>query len=119
MIHQFGSRRAFIHKYVRAGVFFLSGGMALSSCHREKKGQGSKAIASSDDACNDLSDVSAEEIQKRESLGYVKESPIVDNQCSNCNLYLPSGADKNCGGCMLFKGPVNAEGYCTYWAPKV
>lgn len=112
------SRRSFINKYARASAFFLSGGMLLSSCGGEKKEQNSQESTASADPC-DIKTVSAEELKKRQDLGYVDESPIADNQCNNCNLFLPPTAKKDCGGCMLFKGPVNAEGYCTYWAPKV
>jgi hypothetical protein len=48
----------------------------------------------------------------------VDDSPIAENQCNNCNLYLPPKGDKPCGGCILFQGPVQPEGYCTYWALK-
>jgi len=69
--------------------------------------------------CKDLSGVSKEDLAIREKLAYVNESPIPESQCANCNLYLPPSNGKKCGGCMLFKGPVEANGYCTYWAPKV
>lgn len=67
--------------------------------------------------CDDLSDVSASEIEKRNKLAYVNESPIPDSRCGNCSLYIPPATENACGGCMLFKGPVRAEGYCTYWVP--
>ena len=70
-------------------------------------------------ACDDLSSVSKQDMETRRKLGYVKESPIPDNQCQNCNLYLPPKGGQACGGCMLFKGPVFPASYCTYWAPKV
>lgn len=70
-------------------------------------------------SCEDFSGVSEAELQKRKSLGYVEKSPIADNQCQNCNLWLPPAGDQECGGCTLFKGPVYSEAYCTYWAPQV
>ncbi|MEK6479358.1 high-potential iron-sulfur protein [Catalinimonas sp. 4WD22] len=118
MLNHKRSRRDFFRQYIRAGTLLLGGGLIISSCTEGKQEQEKQVTAYSGDPCSDLSNVSAEEIQKRENLGYVAESPIADNQCNNCNLYLPPG-DKTCGGCMLFKGPVHAEGYCTYWAPKV
>lgn len=69
--------------------------------------------------CSDLSGVSDEDKALRQKFAYTDHSPISDNQCNNCNLYLPAQKDKKCGGCMLFKGPVHASGYCSYWAPKV
>ena len=69
--------------------------------------------------CDDLTGVSPEEIEKRKKLAYVNKSPIPDNRCNNCVLSLPPAKGKTCGGCLLFKGPVRAEGHCAYWAPIV
>ena len=92
----------------------------LSGCIRKKTIDESKSEADwSVDPCADLTGVSQNDIALREKLAYVKESPIADNQCNNCNLYLPPADEKKCGSCMLFKGPVYSAGYCTYWAPKV
>lgn len=90
----------------------------FGGCDSKKSAQEEKENIATGD-CSDLSGVSEAEIEKREKFGYVEESPMPNELCSNCNLYLPSGADKDCGKCMLFEGPVRAEGYCTYWAPKV
>ncbi|HEX8039434.1 MAG TPA: high-potential iron-sulfur protein [Chryseosolibacter sp.] len=98
----------------------LTGGWILDSCgpgkSSEAKSTGSDAVVT---ACDDLSNVSKGDLETRQKLGYVKESPIPDNQCQNCNLYLPPKNGQTCGGCMLFKGPVFPSSYCTYWAPKV
>ncbi|NND34718.1 MAG: high-potential iron-sulfur protein [Saprospiraceae bacterium] len=87
------------------------------SCKKTEKNEKSESFTLRD--CEDLSQVSPEEIKKRESLGYTKESPMPDKNCTNCNLYSPPSGAKICGGCMLFKGPVLAEAYCTYWAPQI
>ncbi len=79
--------------------------------------QQTQAAAQQKNLCDDLSGVSAEEIEKRKKLAYVNKTPIPDSHCSNCTLYLPPAKDKPCGGCLLFKGPVRPEGYCAYWAP--
>lgn len=99
-----------------ASTVYLGGGLLLGGCNSEKSAQGDQESASIID-CDDLTGVSEGEIEKREKLGYVKESPIAENQCSNCKLYIPSETDPGCGKCMLFAGPVHATGYCTYWAP--
>lgn len=113
------SRRKFIWDCVCASTLFLSGGLILNSCDgktvQENKLVGAKPV----DPCEDLSEISKNDILLRQKLGYVKESPIPDNKCNNCNLFLPPGTNKNCGGCLLFKGPVYPSGYCTYWAPRV
>ena len=114
------SRRKFIGKYIGATTTLLCGGLLWNGCEQKKAvGENKSSTDIAVESCDDLSGVSENDIALREKLGYVKESPINDNKCNNCNLYLPPAAGKECGGCMLFKGPVYAEGYCTYWAPQV
>lgn len=61
--------------------------------------------------------VDAQSKQMRKSLQYVEKSPKPDSKCNNCTQY---EADKfgECGGCKLFSGPVQPEGYCLSWAAK-
>ena len=123
------ARRNFLQKYVKM-VFLLAGSGTMLSLRsnasvneRKKtsafKKQPAKKLVPQDELknpCDDLSKVSAEEISKRKKLAYVSQSPVEDNQCSNCNLVIPA-PDKPCGACLLFKGPVSPEGHCAYWAP--
>lgn len=118
------SRRRFIGKYILAssvaiGTGILVAGSSVSKMAKEgDSNQQPKAPQSAQkNPCDDLTGVSAEEVAKRKKLAYVNKTPIPDSHCSNCALYLPAAKDKPCGGCMLFKGPVRAEGYCAYWAP--
>ncbi|MBK8505940.1 MAG: high-potential iron-sulfur protein [Saprospiraceae bacterium] len=73
----------------------------------------------SGDPCEDFSGISEPEFKVREAFGYVKDSPIAESQCKNCNLWKPPAEGLSCGGCTLFKGPVYDQAYCTYWAPIV
>lgn|SRR5690606_39616745 len=109
------SRRRFLSATILAGAMLP---FAAACGKKENAGQLPDATTSPSD-CRDLSGVSAEDLAIREKLAYVNESPIPENECSNCNLYLPPTDERKCGGCMLFKGPVEAKGYCTYWAPKI
>ena len=118
------SRRRFIGKYVLTGSLAIGSGLLIA-------GNTARSMANEGDSkkhpknhqplqknpCDDLTGVSADEVAKRKKLAYVNKTPIPDSHCSNCALYLPPAKDKPCGGCMLFKGPVRAEGYCAYWAP--
>ncbi len=47
-----------------------------------------------------------------------RAAPEAANQlCSNCALY--QGGDAQWGGCAIFPGKaVNADGWCSAWAPK-
>jgi hypothetical protein len=137
------SRREFIGKYFYTSSIILGGGVLLG-CTSLKSvandipesppvgsastGQDtiknsrapapqSQIEAQQKNPCDDLTGISAEEIEKRKKLAYVTKTPIPDSHCSNCTLYIPPAKDKPCGGCMLFKGPVRPEGYCAYWAP--
>jgi hypothetical protein len=124
------SRRNFLHKYLKAGSILAGAGIVLSytslSTVAKELAQSSssnqqppkKAVQPvKKNPCDDLSGVSADEIEKRKKLAYVTKTPIPDSHCSNCTLYLPPAKDKPCGGCLLFKGPVRPDGYCAYWAP--
>ena len=65
-----------------------------------------------------MTNIPEAELLLRTQLAYVDKTPLQESHCGNCNLYIPS---KNlpCGGCTLFAGPVETQGYCTYWAPIV
>jgi len=109
------SRRQFLLRSLQTVPFFLAAGCADKKS-KESSDPGREANV---DLCSDLTDVPEQDIALRRKFAYVDESPIDDNRCDNCNLYFPPKADSRCGGCMLFKGPVDPEGYCTYWAPRV
>ena len=109
------SRRKFLHTLGRKTWLFVGGTAVIYACAGKEKQQ----EAYDGDPCEDLRGISEAELDKRKNFGYVSESPIADNQCSNCNLYLPPKEAQACGKCILFEGPVQAQGYCTYWALKV
>ncbi len=66
----------------------------------------------------DSSQMTQEDFDKRKNLGYVEKTPMEDNRCDNCALYLLPEGDKEYGGCQLLRGPIAPEGYCPYWAAK-
>lgn len=113
------TRRKFIRRCLSANVFLFGGSWILNSCSSPSTKEEKTEEAFSGDPCEDFTGISESELAKREQLGYVKKSPIPESVCSNCQLYIPPKTDKDCGGCMLFKGPVYADAYCTYWAPQV
>ena len=74
----------------------------------------------------ELPKVSLDDPQAK-ALAYVHDASAVDaaaqprfkpgQACKNCALY--TGGDKPWGGCGIFAGrAVNAEGWCTAYAPK-
>jgi len=68
-------------------------------------------------SCQDLSQLSENEKQIRASLAYVDETPIPARRCDTCQFWLAPTADDQCGGCTILKGPIEAKGYCSSWAP--
>jgi hypothetical protein len=88
--------------------------IGASSCETKEK----KTVTSTN-PCFDYSGLADEDLKKRKSLGFVEKAPTENKHCGNCNLWLPAQQGEQCGKCQLFKGPVAAESYCTYWAPQI
>ncbi len=112
------SRRKFIERYFFIASTFFGVGTIAAGCNQKQPDKKGGQTVAAVDPCNDFSAVTENDRKAREKLGYVNESPMPDMTCNVCNLWLPPDGDKKCGGCMLFKGPVYATGYCTYWTPK-
>ena len=111
------SRRDFIKGQFKFALLFF--GLVQTACRPEKRSDANAGEAATTvDPCDDLSGLSEEELKPRKSFGYVPESPLEESKCSNCKLWIPDQANETCGKCLLFKGPVYAAGYCTYWAPQ-
>lgn len=93
--------------------------MGLNACtqntDKPKAGKPTEPL----DPCTDFSQLTETDLKARQKMGYVKQSPIVDSKCQNCQLFLPLKDSPACGKCQLFKGPVLADAYCTYWAPQM
>lgn len=110
-------RRVFIRKYF-VKCFSVFGGMiVLQGCNANNSSQSRDKENSSTDSCTDMSGVSDNDKKIRAQAAYVEKSNIPEKICSNCKLHIPPANGKECGGCMLFKGPVYSSAYCTYWAP--
>ncbi|MDA0195157.1 MAG: high-potential iron-sulfur protein [Bacteroidetes bacterium] len=111
------SRRQFIQRNISilTGVF---GSTLLAACGTKEATQQQQKEPVTN-ACEDLSGLEETDLKTREGLGYVKLTLLSEEQCDNCNLWLPPSEGKECGGCTLIKGPIYPTGYCTYWAPQV
>lgn len=117
------TRRKFISHFAGTSVALLGGILLMNSCESGDKKQDSPVSEGGGDtisveSCNDYTGVSAEELDKRKKLGYVEKSEVPGSDCSNCGLYIPPAEGAACGGCLLFKGPVEAEGHCIQWVAK-
>ncbi|WP_236973640.1 high-potential iron-sulfur protein [Membranihabitans maritimus] len=113
------NRRKFLQLAIMGSTSVVAGAFLTTGCSDEKKEESEEEIDTLDvESCDDLSKVGEADLKKRKSLGYEETTPIPDKHCSNCQLYIPPKEGRNCGGCILFKGPVFEDGYCTYWAPQ-
>ena len=113
------SRRLFLQKCFSSVLHLTFVAFVIESCRSKTTEKEKENKAATSDPCSDYSDLSKDDIKKRESLGYVEKSPTANKQCGNCNLWLPPVAGQVCGKCQLFKGPVPASANCTYWAPRI
>jgi hypothetical protein len=113
------SRRNFFKKTIFPALALPAISLGLSACNKNadkpKEDKPAKAV----DACEDFSQVTEADLKARQKMGYVKQSPIAESKCKNCQLFLPLKDSPACGKCQLFKGPVLVEAYCTYWAPQM
>lgn len=103
-------------KFIRQGfplISVLTFGFFNSACSTSPKKEESYQL----DSCQDLSQVSESELAKRKQFAYDAKASDPLKTCDNCKLYLPPKPNESCGACTLFKGPVEAKGSCTYWAP--
>lgn len=116
------TRKDFLGKALGLGAAALTLGSAVS-CGRHKADTPAVSDGANGDSdyqptsCDDLTGVDQSELDKRETYGYVEETPYPDNRCDNCSLYIPPEEEDGCGGCVLFQGPVFDDAYCDYWAP--
>lgn len=119
-------------KFLRQGFSYFSlvaiGSTILAACNgaaapkeqtpdvsSSEKTPSQKPVSS--DPC-DVASFTEQDIKNRKALGYVEHTPIPDKTCGGCKLFVPANDIVKCGTCSLFKGPIEIEGYCTYWADK-
>jgi hypothetical protein len=112
------SRRSFIGKCLGISSLAAASTLVLSGCGQGKQDNSNEAKTTGGNPCDDLSGLTKEEIEQRKQFGYVKESSVPGSHCGNCRLFIPSDSEQECGGCLLFKGPVRATGYCTQYEAK-
>jgi hypothetical protein len=108
------SRRKFITQCFQSSALLFGIGVTVTACSKKEATQENKKTI---DSCDDFSGIDDAELEKRKKFAYVKLATDELKQCNSCKLYLPPKEGEKCGRCMLFKGPVDTNGSCTYWAP--
>lgn len=107
------TRRKFIAHGLSC-IALLSIGFITDACRSKNK---TSQIKQSIDPCNDLTSLDESDLEKRKVFAYVRPGPDALKRCQGCKLFLPAKPGEQCGKCLLFKGPVDLDGSCTYWAP--
>jgi hypothetical protein len=127
------SRKDFLMKCFGLAGVFIGGSALLSSCNSGTDAKpadaaggetpksmlgGEPPATTTGGACGDLSGVAPEELKKREAVQYANVSADPAKHCKLCQLYTVPAAGQTCGGCTLFKGPVEPEGSCISFVAK-
>lgn len=115
------SRRDFLGRFAVLGAAGLGATSLLAACGGGEQAPATDGAAPSGDGvvaaqCEGYDALTEQDLQTRQTLGYVDESPNPEQLCSNCRFYNQPEGGSPCGGCQLFQGPVAPEGYCTSWA---
>ena len=112
------TRRDFLQQLFVTGGSIATLGLLLTACGNSADTEKAKTKPEIDSAKKPVDDGSVTEadLAKRQQLGYVEHTPMEDSYCANCALYLAPTDERKFPGCQLFKGEVNPNGYCTYWA---
>jgi hypothetical protein len=118
------SRKEFLQRFALMGAAVVGGGALLQGCGGGDKGEsgGTQQTATQTttaaDPCSDTTGLTETDLQMRSNLKYVAASTEEGKHCSNCKFFQPDQYSEECGGCQLFKGPVNPAGYCSSWFAK-
>jgi hypothetical protein len=122
-------------KVVGFGFLGAAGLAQLAACSKEESGGGAKkapaepaeaaggakeapaepAEAAGAEGCG--TPIDAQSAQMRTALQYREASDQEGKNCANCAQFKPAEYG-DCGGCNLFAGPVQNNGYCLSWAAK-
>ncbi len=117
------SRRDFLSRTLARGAAGLGLPAVLAACGGD--GENGNGQAAGTEAgltaaeCEGYDALTEADMDMRQSLEYVDNSPIPEQLCSNCQFYEPEASGPDCGGCLLFAGPVVPDGYCTSWIAQV
>lgn len=93
------------------GVGGLGASLSLAACGGEESDD--EGSQESGPSCS--SPIDAQSQQLRTNLQYVDQSTIEGRTCANCAQYT-ADTFGDCGGCNVFSGPVQPNGYCLSWA---
>lgn len=83
------------------------------------QGQTPKEQAAEVDCSEYNQNLTEADMQTRQALQYVDDSPKPDQVCANCRFWQPDKFDGACGGCQLIpNGAVDPQGWCASWVTQ-
>lgn len=110
------SRKDFFKQFGLMGLGAVGAGAILTACGGGSAEQ-KPAAATAPDPCTDVSGLDETALAMRQNLDYVDVSTVEGQNCANCQLVKAAEAG-GCHGCLLFAGPVTADGWCKNWVAK-
>ena len=110
------TRKEFLHQISIIVFSGVTASLSFMSCSGKKDTSDTADQSKTQlDPCNDLSQLSPEDLEIRENFEYVTQTVKPEERCDNCELWVVPADTGQCGGCQIMKGPIKAEGYCTAW----
>lgn len=70
-------------------------------------------------SCQDVSELTPEDVRNRVSLEYHDRSQDPARTCSGCLQFVEPSGPFSCGTCRLVKGPIHPQGSCRAFSAKV
>jgi len=112
------TRKEFLQIFGSLAISDLFISSLLSCNQRSEKTQAEVQNKPETDPCENFSQLTKEDLEIRNNLEYVNETPIPEKRCNNCELWIAPEESQICGGCQIMHGPVKDKGYCTAWIVK-
>jgi hypothetical protein len=110
------TRKSFLKNVSVLGVTAFGASTLITACGggSDSEAPAPEATTTPADPCGDVSGLSESDLNMRRTLQYVPETPNPAQRCDNCQLWIEP-ENGVCGGCTLFRGPVNPAGWCASW----
>lgn len=69
-------------------------------------------------SCTDVSGLTPDQVNTRNTLGYEDTSTQAGKNCAKCQQFVAPPSEDKCGTCKVLPGPVHPNGYCRAFTPK-
>ena len=79
---------------------------------------GATACKKGPSSCNDVSGLTPDQQNTRNTLGYIDTSDQPGKNCAKCAQFVAPPKEDACGGCKVLPGTVHPNGYCRAFTPK-